>query len=62
VKEVTPDIVKIKVSFKFLPRESPFYDLAANNWKYTVSYYYLTPESNTTAVLNENTMIKGTMD
>ena len=53
---------KIKVSFKFLPKESPYYNLSSNNRKYTVQYYYLKKGENIIAEINDKTMIGGSLN
>ena len=60
-KEVTSNIVKVVVSFKFVPRESQFYDMPTNVRKYTVAKYALTPETNNVIEFVENTSIKNNM-
>lgn len=60
-KPVTENIVKVKVSFKFLPPQSPLYDLSSNVRKYLVTINYLTPGTNNEIVITENTMIKNTI-
>ena len=53
---------KIKVSFKFLPKESQYYNLSSNNRKYTVQYYYLKKGENTIAEINDKTMLGGSLN
>lgn len=60
-KEITPNIVKLVVSFKFLPQESNFYDLDSNNRRYTVTRFVVIPETNNLIELDGNTNIKGTL-
>jgi len=52
---------KIKVSFKLLPKESPYYNLSSNYRKYTVQYYYLKKGENTIAEINDKTMVSGSI-
>jgi len=59
--KVTPDIVKVKVSYMLLPEESEHYNNEANIRKYTLVYFYLTPEQNTDIIIDNHTMIKGTI-
>jgi len=56
---------KIKVSFKFLPKESSYYNMSSNNRKYTVQYYYLKREKKDNKIiaeLNGNTMLSGSIN
>ena len=48
---------KIKVSFKFLPTESPYYDLSSNARKYVVAFTLLEKGKNNTVTLTDNTMV-----
>jgi len=59
--EVTSDIVKVKVSFKFLPPSSAFYSMSENFRHYVKAISYLTKESNTTIVIDDNTMSGNTL-
>jgi len=53
---------KIKISFKLVPRESPYYNLSSNNRLYTLQYYYLEKYNYTIAELNGNTLISGSIN
>ena len=55
-------IEKVKVSFRFLPEESPFYDLSSNYRMYTVSYTYLTQEDHTEITIDDDTMLSNQID
>lgn len=59
--EVTNNIVKIVVSFRFLPKESPFYDLDSNNRKYTLTRFSLVQGDKNKIVVDGNTSVKGTL-
>ncbi|KAA6303136.1 MAG: hypothetical protein EZS26_000739 [Candidatus Ordinivivax streblomastigis] len=61
LKEVPDNFEKIKVSFKFLPKESEFYDLSANTRKYAVAYTLLSKGKNTISELNGETMVGNTL-
>ncbi len=60
-KEITSDITKIKVSFKLLPKESPFYDLPENNRKYVVAFKNIVKETNNVVVIDGKTMLSGSL-
>jgi len=59
--EVTDDIVKVKVSFKFIPKESQYYNLSSNVRKYLVVYNYLDRSTNTEIIIDGNAMVKNTI-
>lgn len=59
--EVPASTEKLKVSFKFLPPESSFYDSDANNRKYVVAFSIITKEKNNLITVDGNTMIKETI-
>ena len=59
MKEVTKDIVKVKVSFKSLPPQSPYYELDSNIRRYVVTTFYLVEEENTVIVVDDNSMMSG---
>lgn len=59
--EVTPDVVKVKVSFKMLPKESAYYNLSNNVRKYVKAYSYLPSEQNTNISIDGNTMVSSSM-
>ena len=55
--EVDSEITKVKISFKFLPKESSNYNLPINYRRYYVSYNFLTPKMNNIITLEESTML-----
>lgn len=57
MKDVPESVTKIKVSFKFLPKESAYYDMSSNNRKYVVSYTLIEKGKNVVAEINENSMV-----
>lgn len=57
--EVPDTIEKIKISFKFLPKESPYYNLSSNNRKYVVSYTFLEKGKNNQVIIDGQTMVSG---
>ena len=61
MKETTKDIVKVKLSFKWLPPQSIYFDEESNARKYVVTTFYLTEEENTVIVVNDNSMISGNL-
>jgi hypothetical protein len=48
---------KIKVSFKLLPPESPYYSLDLNNWITIVAFTTIVKGQNNIITLNDNTII-----
>ena len=62
IKEVPPTYTKIKVSFKFLPPASDYYDMASNTRKYIVTYTLLEVEKNTISEINGNSMVSSSMN
>lgn len=60
--ETTPDIVKVKVSFMFIPENSLFYDMEENVRRYTNTIFYLTPNENTQLIIDDNTMLKKSLN
>jgi hypothetical protein len=56
-KEVPKEYTKIKVSFKFLPKESEHYNLEANNRKYIKAFTVIEKGKNNVCTLDDNTMI-----
>jgi hypothetical protein len=59
--ELIPDIEKIKISFKFLPKESAFYDLSSNNRKYTLTTFLIEKGKDNEFIINGSTMTQGTL-
>lgn len=60
IKEVPSTYTKIKVSFKYLPPASPYYDSSTNNRLYCVVYTLITPEINTISEINDESMLSYT--
>lgn len=48
---------KIKVSFKFLPPESAYYDYSSNDRKYIIAYTIVEKGKNNVITINDNTMV-----
>lgn len=57
--EIDEDIEKVQVSFKFLPRESEYYNEEFNDRMYTSAYTYIDKGENNIIELNENTLLQG---
>lgn len=55
--EVEPNFEKIKVSFKLLPSQSPYYNMEANHRQYVVAYLMLEKGRNNVVTFTENTMV-----
>lgn len=62
IKEVLPTYTKMKVSFKFLPPASDYYNMASNTRKYIVTYTPLEVEKNTISEINDNSMVSSSMN
>jgi len=62
IKEVPPTYTKIKVSFKFLPPASDYYNMASNTRKYSITYTLLEVEKNTISEINDNSMVSSSMN
>lgn len=52
---------KVRLSFKMLPPESPFYDNYINFRRYTVSYYYIDVNKKNQVLIDGSTMMTGTL-
>lgn len=61
ITEVTDNITKVKVSFKYLPHESPNYDLSINFRRYVVAFCFIEKEKNNSIVIDDNTMLSGSL-
>ncbi|HEY3373389.1 MAG TPA: hypothetical protein VGK10_21270 [Prolixibacteraceae bacterium] len=60
--EVPSNYEKIKVSFKFLPPQSAYYDLSLNNRKYVVAYTLLGKGKNSIVSISDDTMSGPTLN
>jgi len=56
---ISEDIEKIKLSFKFVPRESSVYDSAER--RYLASYTFINKNSENKVVLKESSMLQSTL-
>ena len=61
VISVSDEIEKIKISFKFLPPESPYYHEEFNYRQYTTLFSYLRTGGHKDIVLTDNTQVKTTL-
>ncbi len=59
--EIGDNIEKVKVSFKFVPKDSPFYDLPENNRKYVVAYLFIEKGKNNVIKIDDSTLIGSTL-
>ncbi len=57
--EVPDSFDKLKVSFKLLPKESPYYNLPANGRKYVVSFSFLQKGKSNQIIIDGLTMVSG---
>jgi hypothetical protein len=48
---------KVKMSFKFLPKENSYYNIDLNARRYVQAFSFLTKGENTIITINDNTMI-----
>lgn len=53
---VQDECSKVQVSFKMLPKESPYYDLSSNKRLYVASLSVIKKGSNTNIIIDSNTM------
>lgn len=51
------NIEKIQVSFKMLPKESPYYGLPFNNRKYVVAYKFMEKGKNNVVTIDGSTLV-----
>lgn len=56
--QVSSTCVKIQISFKLLPEQSPNYDLSSNARKYVSSLGVIKKGENTDIVIDDNTIVK----
>lgn len=59
--EVDNNVEKVKLSFKFFPKKSEYYDLSSNNRKYVVAYTYIEEGKNNIIEVDGETMSSGSL-
>jgi len=59
--EVPVNYEKVKVSFKFLLSQSPYYDMTENHRQYVVAYTSLETGKNNVITITDNTMVGPTL-
>lgn len=55
--EIDNDVEKLKVSYKYLPQESEYYDLDINERKYVAAYTYLDEGENNVITITNSTLV-----
>ncbi len=61
IRDAGDNITKIKVSFKFLPPQSPYYDLSTNKRQYVDSLFTLEKGKNNMIVIDSRTIVGTTL-
>ncbi|MEO2070787.1 MAG: hypothetical protein ABGW99_05550 [Zunongwangia sp.] len=58
--EISEDVEKIKVSFKWLPESSPYYDILDLDRVYTASFTYINVGEDNEIIIDGNTLVRNT--